>query len=196
MGRRAGQVIGSAVSLLAIITLVTMAGEGAGAAPQQAAPQQAAPQEAAAGPPAEAPAAQSEQVANCLMCHEDDGAARTDGTKVVVKPAIFEASIHGGLSCVDCHQDLAAAELPHAEKLQTVDCATCHTDAAELFTVSAHARARANGSTVAASCANCHGSHDIKPKSDAGSRTHHLNVATMCALWNRHAGNIRVSGFL
>lgn len=115
------------------------------------------------------------------MCHEDDGAARANGTKVVVKPAIFEASIHGGLSCVDCHQDLSSGELPHPEQLKKVDCSTCHSDAAELFKVSAHAKARASGSTVAASCADCHGTHDIKPKTDPTSRTHHLNIATMCA---------------
>ena len=134
-------------------------------------------------PPAAAPPAAAAPPVNadCFMCHEDDGAARADGTKVVVKPAIFAASIHGVLSCVDCHQDLATGELPHPEKLKKVDCATCHADAAELFKVSAHAVARANGSTVAASCANCHGTHDIKPKSDPESRTHHLNVAAMCA---------------
>lgn len=131
----------------------------------------------AAAPPAAAPPAN----ADCFMCHEDDGAARTDGTKVVVKPAVFEASVHGVLSCVDCHQDLATGELPHPEKLQKVDCSTCHSDAADLFKVSAHAKARDNGSTVAASCVDCHGTHDIKPKSDAASRTHHLNIATMCA---------------
>ena len=115
------------------------------------------------------------------MCHEDDGAARADGTKVVVKPGVFGASIHGALSCVDCHQDLATRELPHAEKLKKVDCSTCHADAAALFTLSAHAKARTNGSTAAASCADCHGTHDITPKSDPQSRTHHLNVAATCA---------------
>jgi hypothetical protein len=134
-------------------------------------------------PPAAAPATAPAPPANadCLTCHEDDSAARADGTKVVVKAAVFETSIHGPLSCVDCHQDLATAELPHQEKLKKVDCSTCHSDAAERFTLSAHAKARATGSTAAASCADCHGTHDIKPKSDPASRTHHLNIAAMCA---------------
>jgi hypothetical protein len=118
--------------------------------------------------------------ADCLTCHEDDAAARADGTTVAVKPATLEASIHSGLTCVDCHQDLATAELPHPEKLQKVDCGTCHSDAVELMKESVHGRPRADG-TQAASCASCHGTHDIKPKSDPDSRTHHLKVAGTCA---------------
>src|SRR5512145_2069553 len=76
----------------------------------------ASPPSAPGQPPAAAPAAPAN--GDCLACHEDDSAARADGRPVVVKPATFEKSIHGSLSCVDCHADLAkTSEFPHPEKL-------------------------------------------------------------------------------
>lgn len=120
---------------------------------------------------------------DCLTCHGDPGAARADGRPVAVKPETFGASVHGaaGLACVDCHADLAkATEFPHAEKLQPVNCATCHEAAVTQYTASVHAQARARGETQAATCIDCHGMHDIRPKTDPMSRTHHLSVAATC----------------
>ena len=140
--------------------------------------QQATP----AAAPAQPPAAAAPTNADCLMCHEDDSAARADGRPVVVKPAVFEKSIHGVLSCVDCHGDLAkTAEYPHPEKLARVDCSTCHAEAVEKYREGVHARASTGGSTDAATCVSCHGAHDILPSSDLQSRTHRLTIATTCS---------------
>ena len=136
---------------------------------------------ASSQPPAAAPGAQPPANADCFTCHDDDSAARADGSKVVVKPAVFDASIHGGLTCVDCHQDLQTAELPHAEKLAKVDCASCHSDTMDKYKVSAHAKAREGGSKYAASCVDCHGTHDIHARSDPASKTHHLKIAETCS---------------
>jgi hypothetical protein len=101
---------------------------------------------------------------------------------VVVKAAVFEKSIHGAMSCVDCHADLATTtEWPHPEKLAKVDCSTCHTDPVEQYTQSDHAKARANGTDVAASCVDCHGVHDILPSKDPQSKTYHLNIVGTCS---------------
>jgi len=44
-----------------------------------------------------------------------------------------------------------------------------------------HAQARrAASDSVAAACADCHGSHDIRPSSDPESRTHHLKLIDTC----------------
>ena len=132
---------------------------------------------------------------DCMMCHEDESAARSDGRSVAVKPAAFEQSIHGGLACVDCHQDLATtAEFPHAEKLATVDCAACHSEAVEKYQIGIHATARERGSQVAATCIDCHGTHDIKPSSDPESRTYHLNIAATCARCHGNADVIARGG--
>lgn len=132
---------------------------------------------AGAQPPA---AVEPPASSDCLMCHEDDS-VREDGTSVVVKQEVFEASIHGFFSCVDCHQDLAAAEeWPHPQKLERVNCSTCHTDAVEKYNIGVHATPRPQGGEAAA-CVDCHGMHDIRPSADPASPTHHLRIADTCA---------------
>lgn len=120
--------------------------------------------------------------ADCLMCHEDASAVRANGTSVVVKPDALTPSVHAAASCVDCHADLApTTEFPHPEKLQRVNCGTCHDDPMAQYSTSAHATARQSGTTVAATCVDCHGTHDIRSGKDPQSSTYHLNVAATCA---------------
>lgn len=120
---------------------------------------------------------------DCLLCHAEPSATRASGTSIAVNPDLFGKSIHGGMSCVDCHADLATVtEFPHPEKLQAVSCATCHDEP-----VTAHARSVHAQAPKGATCQSCHGnSHEILPSSDTASRTHPLNVLKTCATC--HAG--------
>lgn len=118
---------------------------------------------------------------DCLACHDDDSLKRENGTALTVHKNVFDGSVHGPLACVDCHADLAKAELPHPAKLARVDCASCHAGQVADYRRSAHAGARAAGSGVAATCVSCHGNHDIRGKKDPRSRTYHLNVAATCS---------------
>ena len=119
---------------------------------------------------------------DCLACHEDASLTRADGRPVTVDRAKFEGSIHGGLECVNCHVDLAdTTDLPHPEKLAKVDCSMCHGDEVAHYQQSIHARARADDpNSPAATCTDCHGTHDILPSSDPASRTYHLNLPQTC----------------
>lgn len=120
----------------------------------------------------------------CLACHGDPSAVGANGQSIGVDATRFDASIHGmlGLSCVDCHQDLATtSEFPHAEKLQPVDCSSCHSDAVDAYNKSIHAAAqRQNHGSVSARCVDCHTAHDIKPSTDPTSPTYPLNLPTTC----------------
>jgi hypothetical protein len=123
----------------------------------------------------------------CLACHGEPTA-----TNRLVLPETYAESIHGqlGMACVDCHQDVATADFPHPEKLAPVQpvCATCHSDQAALYDQSAHAEAlRAAPTSVAATCKDCHGTHDIKPKTDPESRVYHLNISQTCAACHGNA---------
>jgi hypothetical protein len=140
------------------------------------------------------PAVTAPTNADCLTCHEDPAAARADGRPVFVKPAVFDQSIHGPLACIDCHEDLAKSELPHADKLARVNCATCHDEAVTKYKTSIHAAARTHGSQYAASCVDCHGTHDIRPRVDPESATHHLNIAATCAKCHGNAEIIAKGG--
>jgi hypothetical protein len=57
---------------------------------------------------------QSLQNSDCLACHDK------------VSEKTFSASVHGGMSCTDCHAGIT--EIPHKTPLPAVDCATCHTE--------------------------------------------------------------------
>jgi len=127
---------------------------------------------------------------DCLMCHGDTSAERP------VSTASFAASVHGqsGINCVDCHADVATAEVPHAQKLAPVTCATCHPEPAAKYEGTVHAEARRAGSAVAASCRDCHGTHDIRRSADPESRTHHLNLPQTCGHCHGNAEIIRRGG--
>jgi hypothetical protein len=130
-----------------------------------------------ATPPPAAPAND-----DCLGCHSDPAAARANGTLVAVDPPVFAASKHGPLACVDCHADLAKlTEFPHADRLEKVNCASCHDEIGATYHDSIHARARErSGLNVAPTCANCHGKHDILGKADPKSRVAHGQVPATC----------------
>jgi hypothetical protein len=118
----------------------------------------------------------------CLLCHDDESAARADGTSVFVDVTRLEASIHGQLQmqCVDCHADAATVEFPHPDRLARVDCSTCHDSAAEQFRKSVHARAYEAGTWPRGACVSCHGAHDILPAADPDSRSNPFNQPATC----------------
>lgn len=119
---------------------------------------------------------------DCLVCHGDPETRRANGQSLAVDAARFAQSVHGQLelTCVDCHADLATAELPHAEKLARVDCSSCHDTAVAAYNKSVHAAAVTAGRPNAATCASCHTAHGILPSKDPASTTYHLNLPTTC----------------
>lgn len=146
-------------------------------------------------------AAKAPTVEDCLMCHGDASAARADGRPVMVLSETYQGSIHGqaGVSCVDCHTDLqTAAEWPHAERLQPAQCTTCHESSVQQYESGVHAEARrVRKNMVAATCVDCHGSHDIKPSADPESRTNHMKLIDTCGRCHGDVevikrGNIRI----
>ncbi|HTU00625.1 MAG TPA: hypothetical protein VMG58_02370, partial [Candidatus Sulfotelmatobacter sp.] len=104
-----------------------------------------------AAPPAPAPSNEE-----CLGCHQDKGLTKTVKGKPVslfADPAILQGSVHRPLQCVDCHAGIK--ELPHAENLPPVNCATCHGDAGKGLGESIHGAA-------GVACQACHGTHGVR----------------------------------
>jgi hypothetical protein len=134
----------------------------------------------------------------CLACHGDPGAVSSAGRSVAVDEARFGGSVHGflGMACIDCHTDVAAAqEFPHAERLAPVQCGLCHDAPVAAYDRSVHARARRERvSSVAATCVDCHTTHDIRPASDPDSPTYALNVPATCARCHGSAEVIAAGG--
>lgn len=118
----------------------------------------------------------------CLACHGDAAAKNAAGKSIAVNAPAFAGSVHGQMNfkCTDCHADVSADKLPHAEKLQPAQCVSCHEAAVKDYAATAHAKARAGGNSVAATCSSCHGNHDIAKSSDPKSRTNVANVEATC----------------
>jgi formate dehydrogenase gamma subunit len=114
------------------------------------------------------------QMDDCLSCHGEK-----DMGRLYINVNEFKASIHRGLSCVDCHSDVS--ELPHPEKLKRVACQTCHEDVYEKYARSIHGKERAKGEEMVATCSDCHGKHNILPSSNPQSLTYPVNLPQTCS---------------
>jgi predicted CXXCH cytochrome family protein len=115
---------------------------------------------------------------DCLGCHADKTLQDASGKSVGVDGDKFHASIHGSLSCSDCHTSIK--EYPHPDKLEVVKCATCHAEQAKAIGGSIH------DGTSPHPCTSCHGdAHSIFPKDDPRSAVYPLNIPRTCG--NCHA---------
>lgn len=120
--------------------------------------------------------------ASCLECHSskdmfEDLGARADS--MVVTEAHLGASTHAGFDCANCHADLAdVTDFPHAEKLQKVNCGSCHESEASLYQW--HGRLQVGVGEDIPSCQSCHGSHDILPSTDRHSSVNPINMPKTC----------------
>jgi nitrate/TMAO reductase-like tetraheme cytochrome c subunit len=71
----------------------------------------------------------SQDNSQCFACHDDKTLTMERAGKVIslyVDQRKFEKSVHSSLSCVDCHSGFNPDEIPHKERIEPVDCSTCH----------------------------------------------------------------------
>jgi len=122
----------------------------------------------------------------CLGCHQDEALSRGDargGTlSLYVSAEEFKKSVHGDLSCTDCHtriQDDAHASGGKQAK-DRVNCEVCHEKADREYRQSLHAKAIMKGTERAAHCYDCHGKHAIHGAEDPKSKVHPSNVERTC----------------
>ena len=113
--------------------------------------------------------------AACLACHRQEGLHLTfpsgEALPVTMDGMELLGSVHAELRCQDCHTDIAG--YPHGappandhRDLQihySHSCANCHDHQAMQEVDSIHAQLQASGVSDAAVCADCHGSHNVRP---------------------------------
>jgi hypothetical protein len=114
------------------------------------------------------------------------------GARLFVDPAGFQSSIHGqiGFTCTMCHQSIS--DYPH-ERVTPVDCGGCHGPAKDELEGSVHGRVHPTSGTVPATCADCHGSHDIRRPVDPQSAVYRLTQFQACA--SCHSDPARMARF-
>ncbi len=132
---------------------------------------------------AAAPSVFAQEVDDCLACHDDPDLTKRRGGRDVslyIELEGYNASVHGDMECLDCHQDLSDADFPHDEKLEPVDCSLCHDDIAEIYSASLHGELVAKGEELAPQCWDCHGAHNIVGPDQPGSAVTKFNIPIMC----------------
>jgi hypothetical protein len=125
--------------------------------------------------------------ADCLRCHRERGIkAHEDGRSLFVAAEELARSRHSKVSCSQCHVGVNASRLRPCETLTgKVDCASCHAEAGQQYQRSIHGQLLAKNDANAPSCKECHGTHGVKGRQDAGSPTFATNVPDLCARCHR-----------
>jgi cytochrome b subunit of formate dehydrogenase/nitrate/TMAO reductase-like tetraheme cytochrome c subunit len=133
-------------------------------------------------------------LSTCSRCHaaeearfmaSDHGAALASGVK-------------GAPTCIDCHDEHnvkmrsdSTAQTSHSNVVAM--CLRCHLDNPDVrvkvgpsagfissYEKSIHARSVRNGNTAAATCVDCHGSHEMRKGVNPASNVARKNIATTC----------------
>jgi len=132
---------------------------------------------------------------DCVGCHSGD---HRNSAAPFVDLDILKNSVHSGQDCVDCHSDIhevahAVGEAPHQRYPEKVNCTDrCHVKGNAMgapdfspfdqYKDSVHGVARRAGIDDGATCTDCHGRHNIRPKSDPESNVYRANIPRTCAI--------------
>jgi nitrate/TMAO reductase-like tetraheme cytochrome c subunit len=84
--------------------------------------------------------------------------------------------------CIDCH---SAHEIVRADQPEWVlgvvrDCGDCHERLYETYFETYHGKVTQLGSTLAATCSDCHTAHDMRPAIDPQSSVYVTNLVATC----------------
>ena len=114
---------------------------------------------------------------NCFGCHATD-----------CPDNVHSASLEGGPGalCTDCHgvHNIQPIDDPKSSvyKLNVhKTCTKCHQDILQSYHYSFHGTAVSLGSLKAATCIDCHGSHEILPPTNPDSTVAKQNIPDTCA---------------
>ena len=89
----------------------------------------------------------------------------------------------GAPVCVDCHSahEIVRADQPEWFLGVVQECGDCHERLYETYFETYHGKVTHLGSTLAATCSDCHTPHDMRPANDPQSSVHATNVVATCA---------------
>ncbi len=121
---------------------------------------------------------------DCLTCHSDSSLTMERKGKQVslyANAAVLEKSTHRKLVCVACHSGFDAQNVPHKEKIQPVNCLTCHKDAPLKHQFHPQMNITGGGKGAGAvACTDCHGTHDVQSPKSPDSKFHSAKLTQFC----------------
>jgi len=112
----------------------------------------------------------------CLACHSEPTLTKHQKGQEIqlyVDKDLLKRSVHQSLNCVDCHRGFNPAQIPHAKKIQPVQCQTCH----DVGTYEKSVHGQVFG---ASGCSNCHGTHNILAPGNPESRVNRGHLDSTC----------------
>lgn len=131
---------------------------------------------------------------DCLTCHEDNSLTTERNGKEVslyVNIKILQSSPHKKLSCVSCHVGFNAEELPHKEKIEPINCRSCHKDATVKHPFHPQIRnASGTNGSEGTSCKGCHGKHDVISVKAKNSKWSSENLTESCGACHKDVKGI------
>lgn len=134
-------------------------------------------------------AAQSEE---CMECHQDATLTMERGGKPVslfVDAGRLGGSMHGGMSCTECHEGFDPGAIPHREPMEPASCLSCHGDLGKSHPFHPNiGKLTQTGSAPDVACAGCHGAHDIVAIRDPDFRFSPARRAESCATCHEAEG--------
>jgi cytochrome b subunit of formate dehydrogenase len=130
------------------------------------------------------------QAESCDTCHKE---LYKQGISIFEPRLTYEASAHGqalaagkpAAVCSDCHGYHDVGTLADARSHTTrnnipATCGKCHKQELKDFSDSLHGAMAARGRKEAPVCTDCHGEHDMRPKTDKASMVYPVNVDKTC----------------
>jgi len=124
------------------------------------------------------------QNSDCLDCHGDNTLNKTNAAgktiSLFVDAAKLKLSAHATNSCISCHADISNKHPDDNKPVALVNCAVCHARQTESFNASVHGLALRAGHADAATCQDCHDSHEIVSGNSPTSPIYFSRQAETC----------------
>jgi formate dehydrogenase gamma subunit len=121
---------------------------------------------------------------DCLDCHGDNTLFKTNSAgnaiSLFVDAAKLKLSAHKTNSCISCHTDISTKHPDDNKPALPVDCAACHARQTESFNASVHGLALKAGHDDAATCQDCHDSHEMASSDSPASPIYFTRQAETC----------------
>ncbi len=127
----------------------------------------------------------------CLNCHGNPELKRIlangEEQSLYIDVTDFEHSVHQEkrIACVKCHVNMNHNNSPVCQDAGPVDCSICHAETVKKYEESIHGVLAAKGDPNAPTCTECHGQHNIMPRSSTDSPIFARNVPDLCAKCHR-----------
>jgi len=121
---------------------------------------------------------------DCLDCHGDNTLFKTNSTgkavSLFVDKAKLALSAHSTNTCISCHAGTSSKHPDDNQPVAPVNCAACHVRQTDSFNASVHGLALRAGHDEAATCQDCHDSHEMVSGNSPTSPIYFSRQAETC----------------